>query len=69
MFSEVIILRLTVHAILMTKDGILMKYLQYKKNNRWFKHLKDIKQTKPIRASIQGLESNLVDTVVVDSVQ
>lgn len=42
-----------------------MKYTQYKGNTRWFKHLQDIKQTKPIRASIQGLESSLVDTVVV----
>lgn len=42
-----------------------MRYKQYKGTTRWFKHLQDIKQTKPIRASIQGLESNLVDAVVV----
>lgn len=42
-----------------------MRYTQYKGNNSWFKHLQSVKQTKPIRASIQGLESNLVDTIVV----
>jgi len=41
-----------------------LNYKKYKGNSNWFKRLEDIGETKPIRASIQGLESNLVDTIV-----